>query len=779
MILVAFCSLIFLGLLFVPPGGGHTGLPVEVMLGGMLGLRLLGVRWLVLAALPLVVASIQIAARMAERLPSQLAGQDLVVSAVICEFPSRRGRVTGFRLRAVQAADNFRLPRRLDVAWYDAPVQLHPGEHWRLVLRLREVRGLHVPGARNREQAFLLDNIGATAYVRSSSLNTRLGQRYWPCPSARVRNAIADNIQRQLGDQRATGFVKSLAVAARADLSSEDWALLRKTGTTHLMAISGLHIGLVAAFGLLLSRIFAWCVALCGFRLAPAGFGGILALLAATGYSALAGFAVPTLRALIMIGLAAICIALRRGLNPGRFLAGAAFLILLADPLTIFAAGFWLSFFAVGVLLLPLLAPAINAAQHRLAWLRGSALAQMRISLAMAPASLLLFGEVSLVGPVANLLAIPVCALLVVPMTLLGSLLQWIELGHWPLALAAWGMDGLIRLLEGLGRWSSASWLPMTRHWLALLLAGAAGLVLIWPPPRLSWCVPLVLAWPMLIGTAPSQKTSQLRIVVADVGQGLAVLVQTQRHNLLYDTGPAYQSGRDAAGAVLLPMLRRFGVENLHRIVVSHDDSDHAGGLTTTLSRYPRAVVLAPKKLSGQAPSRTCLAGQSWSWDGVQFEMLHPSRRHRLPGISDNDQSCVLLISWGDSKVLLPGDIGRRAEISLLRRLPPGAIDLIVAPHHGSQTSSGPALVAATTPRYAVFATGYANRWGFPRADVAQRWRAAGACLLSTAEHGSLIFDISAENTLDLHSASRVDTRRLWTAGPAPKLCRLLSTPVK
>ncbi len=761
------------------PGTGPDWLSVEVALGAMLGLRLLGARRLVLVTLPLVVALAQIDSRLGDRLPGDLAGQDVLVSAVVCEFPSRRGRVTRFRVQTVQARGQPALPARLEVAWYDASVDPKAGEYWRLLLRLREIRGLQVPGARDREQALILANVGATAYVRSSTLNKRLGKRVWPCPSASARNFVAAGIQRELGDQRATGFIKSLAVAARSDLGVQDWTLLRKTGTTHLMAISGLHIGLVGAFGLCLGRILLWPAAVLGLRVVPTNLAGALALLFATGYSALAGFALPTLRALIMIALAVIFIALRRGLNPWQFLAAAALLIFLGDPLAIFAAGFWLSFFAVAILLMPLMAPNASGSEQGRGWFRRGWLAQLRISLAMAPATLLLFGEVSLIGPVANMLAIPVCAFVVVPMTLLGGLLQIVDAGRAPLALAAWSMEGLIHLLESLSGWSGSSWQPMTRHWLALILAGLSGLALIWPRPRLSWCAPLIFAWPSLIGMSPDPTTSRLRVIVTDVGQGLAVLVQTKRHNLVYDTGPAYQSGGDAAGFVLLPLLRRFGVDRLHRIIVSHDDSDHAGGLTTLLDRYPGAVVYSPKELSGQAPSEPCLAGQSWSWDGVQFAILHPGPRHRLPGISDNDQSCVLLITAGDTKVLLPGDIGRRAERSLLRRLPAGVFDLLIAPHHGSNTSSGPRLVAATTPRYVAFATGYANRWGFPRADVQRRWQDTGACLLSTAEHGSLIFVLQLENTLALRSASRIDGRHFWTAGPVPRACRLLSTPVK
>ncbi len=766
--MLAFCVWTLLGilLLLLPDLSGQ--LPgASALAGFLLLLRLLGLRRSCLAILPLLLGLQQVQQRRADRFDPQAGLSELLVTGSICDFARNEGRLSRFILRPNSAARALGVPSSLAVVWFDSPVRPQPGEIWQLRLRLREVRGLHGGGGMDRERRDLARRIGARASVRRSALNRRLAGFTTACPIAGLRARQARAAATSLGERRATAFIQALVVAARSGLANDDWELLRATGTTHLMAISGLHIGLVAGFSAALGKALAAMLVWLPRAPPPRSLAGVFALAAAVTYSGLAGFATPTVRALVMLGAAVLLLSLRRGVPAWQLLAIALLAVLLLDPLGPLTAGFWLSFSAVAILLLPGLAlrRVTTSGYWRLAWQ-----AQLCVSLGLAPLSLLLFGLLSLSAPLANLLIIPWFAFLVVPLALIASsALPWPP-AVWLLQRAADLLEISLRALDQLAALPGLVWQPGRPALLSILLAGLGAVLLIWPRPRLPGVVSLLLLAPLLLGAPKSPSVAALRITVADVGQGLAVLVQTRRHTLLYDTGPGYAGGGSAAASRLLPLLRGQRVQGLQRLVVSHADSDHAGGLDAISEAFPRLVLLAPQRLANNA-ARACVAGQSWQWDGVRFEVLHPDARQRRLRASDNDLSCVLLITAGNTRVLLPGDVSRRAEAAMLRQFSAGRVDLLLAPHHGSRTSSGPALVAATRPRYVVFATGYRNRWDFPLPEVTQRWSAAGACLLNTAEHGSLVFTLQPGRGLRLETASRRDQRRLWTAGKTPGRC--------
>jgi competence protein ComEC len=266
----------------------------------------------------------------------------------------------------------------------------------------------------------------------------------------------------------------------------------------------------------------------------------------------------------------------------------------------------------------------------------------------------------------------------------------------------------------------------------------------------------------LLSGSTPAVPVGGLRIVVLDVGQGLAVLVQTAGHALLYDAGPLFRNG-DAGQRVVVPVLQALGIGQLDRMVISHADADHRGGALSVLERYPQVQV------SGAAPagssSEPCSAGQAWDWDGVHFEILHPAPDSGP--MSDNNASCVLLIDASGLRVLLPGDIEAEAEHDLVARGVDGPVDLLLAPHHGSRSSSSPEFVAATSARRVIFSAGHANRWRFPVAEVVSRWRAVGACLFNTAEEGALQFELSSSGTVTLARRQRAEASGVWLARPA------------
>jgi len=393
--------------------------------------------------------------------------------------------------------------------------------------------------------------------------------------------------------------------------------------------------------------------------------------------------------------------------------------------------------------------------------------AQLSLSVGLLPATGFFFGQVSLIAPLANLLVVPLFAVAIIPLLLIAvmALIVAPSLAGPVLRLADFILVQVVTLLESLNR----------REWIAIPIdmPGLPGIVaatgcviaaaLIWPrplPARLPM-VGLLLALALIAAT--HTPTPALRVVVMDVGQGLAVLLQTPGHAVLFDTGPRYRRG-DAGRSIVLPVLHHFGVTRLDQLIVSHGDADHVGGARSVLAVYPEAEFLSPERLDVAARHfRPCRAGQHWLWDGVSFRVLHPGPEADSGPWSENDASCVLLVELPGAAILLPGDIERRAERWLAMSGVLSAVDLVIAPHHGSRTSSTAAFVAATRPRYVVFSAGYRNQWGFPAPDVRQRWSSDGACALTTGDLGALVFETSNGEPLRLVTRYRLDEARVWS----------------
>jgi len=490
--------------------------------------------------------------------------------------------------------------------------------------------------------------------------------------------------------------------------------------------------------------------------------GALLGLLGALGYAALAGFSLPTQRALIMLAIALGGVMLGRQVSPARTLSLALFTVVLIDPLAPLSVGFWLSFGAVGMILI-MLAGRLGAPKAARQLIR----VQWGITLGLMPLLLLFFGEASSLSPLVNLLMVPWFAFVLVPVALVGlPLLAWPAAAAlwapWMGMLANWTFDGLTWCsqlplppvqLTHLPFWS---WPPLLAGTLLLLLP--AGL-----PGR---PIGLLMVLPVLFYPSPRPGPGEYWFTLLDVGQGLACVVETTDHLLIYDTGPAYASGFNAADAALLPYLAAGGYRHIDRLVVSNNDQDHAGGLATL-----QASLTVDDLISGESSeierARPCLGGERWRWDGVDFAILHPLSGDLFAGA--NDRSCVLQISNGRWTVLLTGDIEAQAEALLLARYGEGlGAQILVAPHHGSNTSSTAPFVAAVHPRWVLFSTGYRNRYGFPREAVVERWRSRGATILDSAREGALQFHLNAADG-PLQTASlgyRGLNARYWTQSP-------------
>ncbi len=689
-------------------------------------------------------------------LPPALEGRDLVVQGQVAAMPGQRGAASRFLFDIERPAG---LPRRVRLAWYGSHPPLLPGERWRLSVRLKRPHGLYNPGGFDYEGWLFRHAIRATGYVRASPAARRLApaRGHW---SERWRAALARDQAAALGEAPQAGLLRALAVGARDGVSRADWTVLRRTGTSHLLAISGLHIGLVVGLVFLLVRRlwgFAWRLPLW----LPAPSAGALAGLAAgTAYAALAGFSVPTQRALVMTAVLLGALLAGRTVRPSRSFALALLAVLLYDPLAVLDAGFWLSFGAVALILFS----GTGRPGAGGAWWRWGRI-HLLLTLGLLPLVLALFGQVSLVAPLANAAAVPWIGLAVLPADLLGTLLLplWPGLGRILLHVAGTLLGALWWCLERLAALPWVSWQHAPPEGWGIA-AAALGVILLLAPRGLPGrgCGALLLL-PLLLRPAAAPPVGEAWFTLLDVGQGLAAAVRTRHHLLLYDTGPRYAGGLDAGHAVVVPFVRRLGLPAVDLLLVSHGDDDHAGGADAVLHELKVRRVLSNVPWLRRLGAQPCAAGRTWNWDGVHFAILHPPGA-ATPG--DNNASCVLRVAVGAASVLLPGDIEAPAEGALLRRLGSGLkSSLLVAPHHGSATSSTPAFVAAVEPLAVLFPVGYRNRFHFPRPTVVARYRAIGAATFDTAASGALQVRLGPAGIDGPHSWRRLH-RRYWLALP-------------
>lgn len=746
------------------PGAG-------VLFAAALAFAALAIRWpaaLLAAALAAGMGwfALQAGEVRASRLAEHLGGRDIFVTGIVAGFPQHGGGRVRFLFRPLTAhlgGAAITHPHLLSLRDYGGG-NYRQGEAWRLRVRLRPPHGGRNPAGHDHERWMFLRGIGGGGYVVADQRNQRLrAPPPWNlAPQWRAR--VLSGVRELLAESPHRGMVEALAVGVRESLGKAQWEVLRAGGTAHLVAISGLHIGLVAGLGFVLAGALWRLAVIFGPR---RFFGGRpprrwhcclpVALGFALFYAALAGFSVPTQRALVML-LAFTATRLldrRAGLFYG--LAVALFGVLLLDPLPVLTAGFWLSFVAVAVIGLALVsAPptppplAVPTMVTRFAnWLRlnvkMAVRVQVALALAMAPALLLFFQQAPPLAPLVNLVVVPWFGMTVVPAVLFAAVALLVDATSAAAALLA-AAEGAVALAWPVMAAAAALplvALPAPSPW--ALAAAAVAVFLTLAARRMPgrWLA-LAFAAPLAFGAPPPPPMGAVTVTVLDAGQGLAVLVRTRRHSLLYDAGPAYR-GFDAGAQVVAPSLRALGVARLDALVLSHGDRDHAGGAAAVVRIFRPARVLSGE--AGRfAGAMACVDGQRWTWDGVTFTFLAPP-----PGVADNpnDASCVLRVAGAGGAVLLTGDIERAAERELLarhrHRLRAAAV---LVPHHGSRTSSSPAFVAAVGASVAIVSAARHSRHGHPHPQVAARYRRAGGEVWNTAEEGAITLTLAADGAL-------------------------------
>ncbi len=737
------CVLALLAFANTAPGSGFNSLIMPAVIG-----MLAGAAWAIWTA----------DSALDQRLETPPAGTDRVVTGRIVGLPAPGPDRIRFVFTRDAVEGQQDLPPRMLISWYRRgdperqPVFPQAGERWRLNLRLRGPRGQSNPGGFDYELWLLRQRIGATGYVRESGFNRRLGRvdHSW----ARVRDALVNAVDRALPASPRRGMIAALLVGS-GTISAEQRRLLQQTGTAHLLAISGLHVGIAAAVGAVFGR-FAWRLLPLRWLGVRQSAGIVSALISAFSYAGLAGFQLPTRRALVMTVVVMIMLARRRAVGPWAAYSTAMMAVLLADPLATMGPGFWLSFAAVAGLLL--VAPALRGAGLA----RGVLGAQVSVSVALAPAVVAIYGQLPLLSPLANLVAVPLFTVLFVPLVLAAGMAStvWFPLGAALFGVADAVLAQLLALLSWLVAVSPGALLPAQAPASALLAAVLGALLALLSGAGSRMVAACALMLPLLFWQGSQPGRGGFELTVLDVGQGLAAVIRTRQHTLVFDTGPAW-AGNDSGSRNVVPFLRAAGVGEVDLLVVSHPDLDHRGGVPGLIdglrihrvagSIYPGMPIL---------DDGACRSGQAWSWDQVDFRFVHPPATTVAGG---NNDSCVLRVAaaGGDgATVLLTGDIEAGAERQIIAAAGDLDVDLLVAPHHGSRTSSSAEFVAATRPRWVVYPAGYGNRWRFPHVDVLRRWGAAQA--LVTGQHGAVTVVAPGDGLQPRVVGWRCQARRFW-----------------
>lgn len=736
------------------------GNPVCICLSAML----LGLTW----------AGLLAQQRISDELPASSEGQDVVVTGVISALPQRFENGWRFNFQVEQAS--LPVPSSISLAWYQS-VQLdedglaiplrpvHAGERWRLTVRLKRPHGNLNPNGFDFEAWLLEQNIRATGYVRPHGDPHRLDAFVLTPGTAieRVRESVRNRFYAVLGDAPSAGILVALAVGDQRGIDQEQWNVFSKTGLTHLFSVSGLHITMVAGVVYALVNILWRRSPRLPLRV-PAQQAAVLGgMAAALIYTLLAGFAVPAQRTLYMLSVVGLALLARRTISTHKVLAAALGIVLLLDPWAVLSAGFWLSFGAVSLLFY------IGAGRlgpgH---WLDSWGRAQWAMTAGMVPMMLALFQQFSLVSPIANGVAIPLVSFVVTPLALLAAVpgLEFL------LIPAAWLTDWLLVGCRWLAATPWAVWQQAAPATWALALGLVGILWLLAPRGFPARWVGAVLFLPLFFSPPSRPHAGEARVVVLDVGQGLAVHVQTAHYDLVFDTGPLFSPDANSGNRIIFPYLRAAGVNRLDGLAVSHADKDHSGGAASLLQLIPvdwllhalpeHHFILDTPVAQSQITELPCYDGQQWEWDGVRFTVLHPLlARHADPTRKTNDMSCVLKVESAYGSVLIPSDIEAVSEAELLKRHGKDLhADVLLVPHHGSRTSSTEDFIASVNARYDVFPVGYRNRFGHPKADVVARYEGGSATLLRTDFDGAVTFDF-AENGLR-YDKERASRRRYW-----------------
>lgn len=705
--------------------------------------------------------SVQATLQLAKTLPVALQATPITIVGTIVSLPEVDKEDTwcfDFDIQQTLPRSLWQNPGRVRLRWEEPPKILYPGDVYQLTVKLKPPRSYSNPGSFDKEKQFFLNHWVGSGNVSDKSNALYLENRRFAGWVDRLRYSIRKQMQKYLENQPLCGPIIALVVGAKEGIQPDQWQIFQETGTSHLMAISGLHVGLMASVAFCIIH-FIWRRLPDIFLKIPCQWSAaIAALISTVVYALLAGFSVPTQRAMIMVLITMAGIILRRKISVGRSFFVALGVLLLMDPFATLSPGFWLSFGAVGIILYGM----NNRLSPRGLWYRFGR-PQFLVFLGLMPYTFSVFGQISLIAPVANLFAIPILSFLVVPLAIFGALIAAVSpsLGAFLLRSAESILGLLWMLLEYLKKLPFATWNRAECSFFSLCCAMMGMFWLLSPRGLPGRYLGIIFILPLFLNIADKVEEGTARVTVLDVGQGLSTVVETKNHVLVYDTGPKFNAQFDTGDRVVIPYLKTRGRKKIDTLIISHGDNDHVGGMASILKKMPVQELMSSEDLPVDKPVIYCFPGQTWQWDGVTFEILHPET---MITQKRNDHSCVLQVRAGHQSILLTGDIESKSEHKILARYGKQLQStVLLVPHHGSSTSSALDFIQGVNPEYAIIPVGKYNSYGHPKPEVLARYRDQGIKLYDSVRHGAITFFLrKSDSLLDPPRCYRLDNLRYW-----------------
>ena len=688
--------------------------------------------------------------RLADRLPENLEGKNIKIEGKVIGLPQADNRRVRFDFKVLNSP--AQLPKKIRLSWFFPKQEVKAGQYWQFIVKLKKPHGRLNPGGFDYERWLFTQNIAATGYIKNAPLATLLAtDTAWQNIDV-MRQMISDKLTALLPDIENLGLIKALTIGDKHEVNDKQWEIFRKTGTIHLIAISGLHIGLISGlmYFLILKLAVTFSV------VSPQKMAAIAAVMVAIFYSALAGFSVPTQRALIMLIIVMVASTLQRNILKRNTLSLAMLGVVIFDPLAVLSAGFWLSFLAV-----TLIVYVISGRLGKVGYWVGVTKIHCVTAIGLSPLLIFYFQQFSLIAPIANFIAVPIVSLLVVPLSFIAVLMMGISTDYaLPLLIVIDEiLTGLWFVLTILAKLPFADMAKVAHSFYVVPLALLGFFVLMSPrgtPARWLGCVLLL---PLLFIKQERQNVGNFELTLLDVGQGLSAIIETTNHTLVFDTGAKYSEQFNMGSSVVIPFLNYKGINKIDTLLISHGDNDHIGGAKSIVDEVEVNTVLTsvPEMLEGEYAS-LCRAGQKWEWDQVEFEIVSPAV-DVFKG--ENNNSCVLKVNSKYKGVLLTGDIEKQAESWLVNQHGSWLkSDVLIAPHHGSKTSSTLAFLKAVDPDIILIPAGYKNRFSFPHKQVIKRYTTLNKMWMNTADQGAIVIQIK-EQKMNIRSM-RDNNGRYW-----------------
>ncbi|MES2217037.1 MAG: DNA internalization-related competence protein ComEC/Rec2 [Pseudomonadota bacterium] len=688
-----------------------------------------------------------------EKLLPEFEGKPLVITGYIHSIPMVETHGVGFLFLLTSLAGH---PAHgvIKLLWGDNTVVLHAGDKWQFTAKLKKPYGTMNPGGFDYEAYAFTNNIIANGYIANKEPTLLLSSHWYHQTLNRIRQYFAEKISQNLPASETSPWITALAIGERHDIPAPDWQVLRNTGTNHLMAIAGLHIGFIA---LLAHVVVTFCwrrIPRAALKMPAQHAGAVAALVMAFIYSAMAGFSIPTQRACVMIAAFLTILLLRRKPLSWQGWSVALLCVVLINPLTVLSESFWLSFASVALIIYCMSG---RLAPQGLWWKLGRI--QWIIAVGLLPLSIWLFQQCAFISFIANSVAIPWVGFLVAPLSFLGALLMLvsIKLGTLILIFADKILSVLWIFLAWCAHLPNVVWYQVVDDKLALLAGCVAVVILLLPAGFPGRYFSVIFVLPIVLFTPLAPAAGGVWFTLLDIGQGLSAVIQTQKHILVFDAGPRLSVNYDMGESVVVPFLHTLAAKRIDMLVISHGDNDHIGGANALLRNFPvSAIKTSVPELLPHADY--CLQGLKWRWDGVDFEFIYPFASKLHLG---NNSSCVLRVSSGAKHILLTGDIEKLAEKSLLASAENLPATILIAPHHGSKTSANENFITRVHPRYVLFPVGYRNRYHFPNKTVVEKYAKHHVLMLDTVNSGAIKF-VMNENALMPPDLYRMQHKHYW-----------------